>query len=203
MKKLSLTVKSLLLLAVAAGVASCGDKAATTPAQTPAATPAEETAKAVINIRYIDIDSVLSSYTLAQQLMEEQQREMLKLQQWHNSKQQELQNLANQINQKQQNNIYLTQESMQGDINNLQKKSEEAERYMNTQQQRLANADMQIRARLSDSIHSVVSEFNATRGYDAILTRNAGIYFNPALNITAEIIESLNARANVGTDKKK
>ena len=201
MKKLSVTVKSLLLLAVAAGVASCGDKSAT-PAQTPAATPAEEKAAAAINIRYIDIDSVLSSYTLAQQLMEEQQREMLKLQQWHNSKQQELQNLANQINQKQQNNIYLTQESMQGDINNLQKKSEEAERYMNTQQQRLANADMQIRARLSGSIHTVVSEFNATRGYDAILTRDAGIYFNPALNITAEIIEMLNARAGVNTEKK-
>lgn len=201
MKKLSLTVKSLLLLALAAGVASCGDKKET-PAQAVAETATEEAAApATLNIRYIDIDSVLSSYSLAQQLMEEQQREMLKLQQWHNSKQQELQNLANQISQKQQNNIYLTQESMQADINNLQKKSEEAERYMNTQQQRLANADMQIRARLSDSINTVVKDFNASRGYDAILTRDAGIYFNPALNVTAEIIESLNSRAG-GNDKK-
>ena len=204
MKKLAMSASSLLLGILALSTTACGgdpaaDKSSATP--TSAATPAD--GATTINIRYIDIDSVLSSYTLAQQLMEEQQREMLKLQQWHNSKQQELQNLANQINQKQQNNIYLTQESMQGDINNLQKKSEEAERYMNTQQQRLANADMQIRARLSASIHSVVSEFNATRGYDAILTRDAGIYFNPALNITAEIIESLNARANVGTEKKK
>lgn len=200
MKKLSLTVKSLLIFAIAAATTSCGDKTAENQPQAIASTEDTATATPATNIRFINLDSILTSYTLAQQLMEEQQREVLKLQQWHNAKQQELQNIANQITQKQQNNIYLSQESMQSDVNNLQKKSEEAERYMNAQQQRLANTDMQIRARLSDSINTVVKDYNATRGYDAILTADAGIYFKPELNITAEIIECLNKR--LGSDKK-
>ena len=194
MKKLSLTVKAFFSLSLVALAASCSDKAGAPDTAT--ATPAQpEAAQAVVtNIRYIDADSVMREYKLAQQLLEEQQREVNRLQQWHESKQRELQNMANNIGQKQQNNIYLSQASMDADVQNFQKKGQEAENYLNTQQQRLAQADLAIRARLSDSINNFVRDYNATRGYDAILLREAGVYFNPALDITAEIIEGLNAR---------
>ncbi len=126
--------------------------------------------------------------------MAEQQRELNKLQQWHENKQRELQGLANTINQKQQNNVYLSQASMQEDVNNLQKKSEEAERYFNTQQQRLAMAGNEMQMRLNDSINNFIKDYNAVHGYDAILLREAGVYFKPELNISAEVIEGLNAR---------
>lgn len=194
MKKLSLTVKAFFSLSLVALAASCSDKAGALDTAT--ATPAQpEAAQAVVtNIRYIDADSVMREYKLAQQLLEEQQREVNRLQQWHESKQRELQNMANNIGQKQQNNIYLSQASMDADVQSFQKKGQEAENYLNTQQQRLAQADLAIRARLSDSINNFVRDYNATRGYDAILLREAGVYFNPALDITAEIIEGLNAR---------
>lgn len=203
MKKLSVTVKSLLVLAIVASVASCSkaDKAADQP-QAAAPAQTEAAAAAVTNIRYIDADSILKSYKLAQQLMEEQQRELNRLQQWHESKQRELQSMANNIQQKQQNNVYLSQASLESDMSNFQKKGEEAERYFATQQQRLANAGMEIQQRLSDSISGYVQQYNATRGYDAILLREAGVYFNPALNITADIIEGLNARFEASADKK-
>ncbi len=200
MKKLSVTVKTLTACALLAGAASCADKATQT-APVAAEAPATEAPAAAVNIRYIDADSVISAYRLAQQLFEEQQREVNRLQQWHESKQRELQSLANNIQQKQQNNVYLSQASMESDMQNFQKKGEEAERYLATQQQRLANSELQIRQRLSDSIQAFVLDYNATRGYDAILLRDAGIYFNPALNITAEIIEGLNAR--LGDDASK
>ena len=141
---------------------------------------------------------MIGAYVLAQQLFAEQQREVNKLQQWHESKQRELQNLANNISQKQQNNVYLSQASMDADVQNFQNKGQEADRYLNTQQQRLANSELAIRARLSDSINNYVKAYNATRGYDAILLREAGVYFNPALDITAEIIQGLNARFEAG-----
>lgn len=194
MKKLSFTVKTLFACALVAAASSCsdnGEKVASAPA---AAAPAEATAAPLSNIRYIDADSILSAYTLAQQLFAEQQREVNKLQQWHESKQRELQNLANNISQKQQNNVYLSQASMEADMKNFQTKGQEADRYLNTQQQRLANSELQIRARLSDSITNYVRQYNASRGYDAILLREAGVYFNPALDITADIIQGLNAR---------
>ncbi|MCM1066554.1 MAG: OmpH family outer membrane protein [Muribaculaceae bacterium] len=200
MKKLSFTVKSLLVIALAAATAACsGNNQQAAPAAAPAAD--STAAAAVTNIRYIDADSVMGSYKLAQQLLEEQQREVNRLQQWHESKQRELQNMANNISQKQQNNIYLSQASMESDVNALQKKGQEAENYLNTQQQRLATAELQIRARLADSINSFVRDYNATRGYDAILLREAGVYFNPALDITAEIIEGLNGRLQDGEAK--
>ncbi|MDE6157570.1 MAG: OmpH family outer membrane protein [Muribaculaceae bacterium] len=194
MKKLSFTVKSFLSLAVVVAAASCSDKSAKTEAEPTASTDTEAAPAVVTNIRYIDADSVMREYKLAQQLLEEQQREVNRLQQWHESKQRELQNMANNIGQKQQNNIYLSQASMDADVQSFQKKGQEAENYLNTQQQRLAQADLAIRARLSDSINNFVRDYNATRGYDAILLREAGVYFNPALDITAEIIEGLNAR---------
>lgn len=186
---------------MAVGAAACADKAAPTAAPAATATADEAKAKELINIRYIDVDSVFNNYVLAQQLMEEQQREVNRLQQWHDSKQRELQSMANQMNQKQQNNVYLTQASMQADLENLQKKSEEAERHFAAQQQRLATSDMQVRARLSDSLTNFVRDYNATRGYDAILMREVGVYFNPELNITAEIIAGLNARFEASNKK--
>lgn len=146
---------------------------------------------------------MLSEYKLAQQLLEEQQREVNRLQQWHEAKQRELQSIANNIGQKQQNNVYLSQASLDADMQSFQKKGQEAENYLNAQQQRLAAADLQIRARLSDSISNFVRDYNATRGYDAILLREAGVYFNPALDITAEVIEGLNARLSSEEPAKK
>lgn len=202
MKKLSITVKTLFACSMLAAVAACNN----TPAnQTAASAPAAATDSAAApksNIRFVDADSIISAYTLAQQLFEEQQREVNKLQQWHSSKQRELQTLANSITQKQQNNVYLSQASYESDMQNFQKKGEEAERHLNTQQQRLATTELQIRARLSDSITSYVKAYNATRGYDAILLREAGVYFNPELDITAEIIEGLNARFAASTPAK-
>lgn len=191
MKKLYVTVKTLAACALLLGASSCGNKETAAPVA-PATNDGQ--AAATINIRYIDADSVIGSYALAQQLMEEQQRELNKLQQWHENKQRELQGLANTISQKQQNNVYLSQASMQEDVNNLQKKSEEAERYFGTQQQRLAIAGEQMQRRLNDSINSFIKDYNAVHGYDAILLREAGVYFKPELNISAEVIEGLNAR---------
>lgn len=200
MKKLSLTVKSLTALAVVAAMASCSQNAnnATVATAAPAAT---EASAPVSNIRYINADSVINAYALAQELFGEQQREVNRLQQWHESKQRELQSMADKISQKQQNNVYLSQASMESDVQNFQKKGEEADRYLNTQQQRLANSELQIRARLSDSITSFVNDYNAVHGYDAILLKESGVYFNPALDITAEIIEGLNARFAAGNKK--
>ena len=58
-----------------------------------------------------------------------------------------------------------------------------------------ANQDMALRQQaLMDSINNFIIEFNKERKYDAILLRDAGLFFNPALDITPEVIQGLNAR---------
>lgn len=193
MKNLSLTIKTLLLFLGAATMASCSQKESAPAAaeSTTADAPAE---KALINIRYIDADSVMSAYALAQQIAQEGQREMLRYQQQEQAKQRELQTMGNNIQQKQQNNIYLTEASFKADVDAFQKKQQEAESYLAAQQQRIQAALAASQKRLNDSITNFVKDYNKVKGYDAILLREAGVFFNPELDITAEVIDGLNAR---------
>ena len=193
MKKTSFAAKSLIVL-IAAGMISCsqgdnkenvadGAQASTADAPAPA-----------LSIRYVDIDSVMATYTLSKELDEQGRKLMLDYQRMENQKQNELQNLAAQIEQKRNNNGYLSQESFDADVNNLNKKQNEAANILRAHQEKVQKQIAEFNRQLTDSIQNFIKDYNATRNYDAILYRASGLYFNPALEITGEIIEGLNAR---------
>nr|MDE6311171.1 OmpH family outer membrane protein [Muribaculaceae bacterium] len=191
MNKASITAKAILA-ALAIGAAACSQ-----PAEK--ATPAAEAAKTgeavqTINIRYIDYDSLLSQYTLAQEIAASSQKLMVQYQQQERQKQQEIQTLGAEIERKQQNNIYLSQQSFESDVNNFNKKQNEAARYLSAQQAKINNEIGIQQRRLTDSIDNFIKEYNAVHGYDAILFRESGVYFNPTLNITEEVVKGLNER---------
>ena len=193
MKKTSFAAKSLIVL-IAAGMISCaqgdnkenvadGAQASTADAPAPA-----------LSIRYVDIDSVMATYTLSKELDEQGRKLMLDYPRMENQKQNELQNLAAQIEQKRNNNGYLSQESFDADVNNLNKKQNEAANILRAHQEKVQKQIAEFNRQLTDSIQNFIKDYNATRNYDAILYRASGLYFNPALEITGEIIEGLNAR---------
>ena len=191
MKKIKFTAK-MLLAALAFVAASCNDKAAQAPVA--AANASEGAVATLTNIRYIDLDSLLSAYTLAQEIAQSNQKLALQYQQQERQKQNELERLGSDIERKRQNSVYMTQESFQSDVDNFNRKQNEAASFLGKQQERIQNEMMIRQRRLNDSINNYIKEYNATRGYDAILLREAGLFFKPELNITAEIIEGLNAR---------
>ena len=55
---------------------------------------------------------------------------------------------------------------------------------------------MQAQKTVNDSIKAFIEDYNKSRGYDAILFKGATLYINPALDITDEVVEGLNARYN-------
>ncbi len=191
MTKVSITAKAILA-ALALGAAACS-KPAEKATTTPEAANAGEAVQ-TINIRYIDYDSLLSQYTLAQEIAASSQKLMVQYQQQERQKQQEIQTLGAEIERKQQNNIYLSQQSFESDVNNFNKKQNEAARYLSAQQAKINNEIGIQQRRLTDSIDNFIKEYNAVRGYDAILFRESGVYFNPALNITEEVVKGLNER---------
>ena len=193
MKKTSFAAKSLIVL-IAAGMISCaqGDNKENVADGTQAST-ADAPAPA-LSIRYVDIDSVMATYTLSKELDEQGRKLMLDYQRMENQKQNELQNLAAQIEQKRNNNGYLSQESFDADVNNLNKKQNEAANILRAHQEKVQKQIAEFNRQLTDSIQNFIKDYNATRNYDAILYRASGLYFNPALEITGEIIEGLNAR---------
>lgn len=195
MKKTALAAKTLTVL-LAAGLISCADnKANNENTGAPAAANAANTESATaINIRYVDIDSVMSAYTLAKELNEQGRKIMLDYQRMENQKRNEIQSLGASIEQKRNSNGYLSQESFDADVNSLNRKQTEAANILGAHQEKINKQLAEFDRQLNDSIRGFIEQYNATRSYDAILYRASGLYFNPALDITDEIIAGLNAR---------
>lgn len=200
MKKTAFAAKALIAL-LAAGMISCSQSAGTD--KTTAATDSTATnAQAVsLNIRYVDLDSVMATYTLSKELDEQGRKLMLDYQRMENQKTNEIQNLAAQIEQKRNNNGYLTQESFDADVNNVNRKQTEAANILRAHQEKIQKQIAEFNLQLSDSVQNFIKDYNATRKYDAIFLRSAGLYYNPDLDITGEIIEGLNARYTPKAEK--
>lgn len=194
MKKLAIAVR-IFAVALAIGATACSqadNKADNAAPAAPAA--AEGTAAATGGIRYLNLDTVFANYTLAQEISKEGQKLMLDYQNLERQKQGELQRLGSSIEQKRNSNGYLSQESFDADVNNFNKKQNEAANVLGARQNTINTKMAERQKVLQDSLDNFLRDFNATRHYDAILLRESGVYFNPALDITQEVIAGLNAR---------
>ena len=132
---------------------------------------------------------------------------MTELQNAQRSREGELNRLASSIQQKVQNNGYLSEASYNADMAELNKKQQQAQNYLGSLQQRAQEEAVRQQEEFLDSLNNFLAEYNKTRHYDAILLFAPGELFNPALDITNDIIEGLNAKykkANPAkTDDKK
>ena len=198
MNKLAISASTLLLSIFALSGPACGgatscDSAAGAPAQ---AAVADGATTSSLNIRYIDSDSLMTHYNLAKDFQEASMRAVSKIESARQSKAAEIQKFAAAIEQKGRSNGYLTEASYNADMQKLQKMQQDAENYLAGLSRNTENELGQQQLQLNDSIENYIKIYNASKGYDAILFKAAGVYFNPALDITKEIIEGLNARYN-------
>ena len=193
MKKPALSL--VLLLGIAAASCSNGNSGAGTAPAADANNVAS--ASATLNIRYIDLDSVGTHYNLAKDF-----RAVSKIENAQQSKAAEIQRFGQQIEDKMKNNGYLSQATYEADVAKFNKMQQDAQSYLANLQR---NSEQELAAQqqqLNDSIESFITSYNAQKGYDAILYKAAGAYFNPALDITQEVIDGLNARYNKVADDK-
>lgn len=192
MKKTAFAAKTLVAL-LAVGMIGCAKSAKDDTVTSPES--ASDSAQAVsLNIRYVDLDSVMRAYTLSKEINEKGRKLMLDYQRMENQKRNEIQNLGASIEQKRNNNGYLSQESFDADVNSFNRKQTEAANILGAHQEKINKQLAEYERQMNDSVLSFIESYNATRHYDAILYRTAGLYFNPALDITDEVIAGLNAR---------
>lgn len=199
MKKLLLGA-SVLALALAA--ASCAnDNSEKSPAAA-AAKGAKDAGHATsLNIRYIDADSVAAHYKLAQKFQEQTLATMANIEKTGQTRQNQIQQLASEIDRKQRSNGYLSQESFEADMTRLNKMQQDAQATLDRMQRQAQEEMGRRQLEMNDSIESFIKSYNTKMGYDAILYKAAGVYFNPALDITDEVVEGLNARYDAGQKK--
>lgn len=202
MKKLALTAKVIALaLASSMVIASCSGNKTDNSAAPVAAADSASTATGV-NFRYIDGDSLTSKYNLAKDFNEAYIRSLSKLENARLAKANEIQRFANQVEQKAKAGGYLSETTYNADLQKLQKMQQDAEAYLANLSRTAESELAQQQLQLHDSIENYIKIYNATRGYDAILLKQAGLYFNPALDITNEIVDGLNARYNKVEESK-
>ncbi len=147
-----------------------------------------------LNIRYVSMDSISKNYILAQNIAAKANTLVTELQTYQMQLQNQLQNQANQIQQKAQNNLYLSQASYDADMKELQKKNDSFQRQYAQREQNAAITMDNLQKELRDSIMNFINVYNKDKKYDAILYSDAGLYFNPSLDITQEVVDGLNKR---------
>lgn len=197
-----MSASSLLMGLLAISMTSCGGAETKTDSAPQAVTAADGATTPTLNIRYIDGDSLMTHYNLAKDFQEASMRAVSKIEGARQSKAVEIQKFAAAIEQKARSNGYLTEASYNADMQKLQKMQQDAENYLAGLSRNTENELAQQQIQLNDSIDNYIKVYNASKGYDAILLKAAGLYFNPALDITNEIVDGLNARYNKVSESK-
>lgn len=145
-------------------------------------------------IRYVDGQRILAGYALAAEVAKADSAAQVQLASYSNQLGSGLQRRQQQIQEKVQRNGYLSEASYNADVAAFQKAQQDAEAKL-AQRQRDYATDLAMRnAELSDSVSSVVNFLSRKYNLDAVIDRSAGLYFNPALDITDEVLYELNRR---------
>lgn len=200
MKKFIFATLSLGAILASASMVSCSgssdEQAAADAPKTDAKATATAEESSSLKIRYIDGDSITANYNFAKDLKESAVRAYSKLEAAQQSRATEIQNFGKSIDSKMKTNGYLSEESYKADVMKFQKMQSDAENYLGGLQRNTEMELAQQQQQLNDSIENYIKEYNKTKGYDLILFKAAGVYFNPKLDITNEIIKGLNERYN-------
>ena len=97
---------------------------------------------------------------------------------------------------KMNHNGYLTRESYEQDQSSLNSMQAEAQKQAATLQSNFEQQALQAQKNVNDSINAFIEEYTQSRGYAANYFKAATLYINPALDVTDEVVEGLNARYN-------
>lgn len=191
------SVNTLLVLMLCITAISCGKKESSRETTNERISGIIARADSMLpNYRFVDIDTVFVYYNLAKDYNDE----MLRLQNNYENEvkrhQNSIQSFATNVEKKRQNNGYLSEQSLNADIQQLGTMQDNAQKAIANLQNNLLMADQQGRQTVTDSILAFINEYNMKKGYDAIFLKGATLCSNPSLDITAEVIEGLNARYN-------
>lgn len=165
-----------------------GEKITTDTSSTPVA--------GQITIRYVDEEKLLEEYSLAKDFQESITRLQSKLISAQESRAKQIQTEGGKIETKMKNNSYTSESEYNADMARLTKMQQDAQTYLASLQRTTELEVTQLQTQLQDSVRNYVKEYSLKNGYDAVVMKSASLYFNPAFDVTEEVLKGLNARYN-------
>ena len=192
MKKSILGIIANTGAAALLSITSCNTTTGTTDK-----TGADSTAVAG-SIVYFDLDRVLNEYDMANDLRSVAETKINSINQEVNRRGSKLEKDIKTFQDK-INKGLMTQSVAEIQGKKLQDQQNSFNQYAAQKQQEIAEEQQVMMNQIADAIKTFIDEFNATRGYAMILTTQGDILpapvvtADPALDITDEILEGLNA----------
>lgn len=192
MKKTTLILSTLALLAGAAALTSCQN-------QTPATST--ETVSENVNkgaIVYFDLDRVINEYDMANDLSSVLQTKLESVDQEITRRGNKLQSDVNAFQEKMDKGL-LTRSTAEAQNEKLQKQQNDFQNYYAQKQQEMQEEQAVTMNQIADAIKTFIDKFNEEKQYAMIIANQGDILPSPVvagspeLDITDEIIEGLNA----------
>lgn len=202
MKNISVVLSSLALVGVIVllGMHFSGNKntpAASAPVSTSTTAPTGK-------IAYIDIDSLEANYVYLKNKKEEFKNRQMQAENELERSARQMQNDAGQVQAKMQAGTLTKPE-----YESAQKRLEQMQQSLMTRKQTLTDQLMkeqeEFNKDLKSKLDAFLAEYNKDKHYDYILSYGSGgsiLYTNKALDITADVINGMNAQVKDEGDKK-
>ena len=197
MRKISF-IASAFIMSFAVTTVSCSNNEEATATTEAVETTAQEEVEKVTEfakyVRYVDMQKIQQQYTLWQELVQTENSYAEKLASYQKELGAGLQKKQTAIEEKRNRNGYLTQESFNQDVQALEKAQNDANTKLAQRQEQYSLEMSKKLEVVQDSIYSVINFMSEKYQLDAILEKGAGLYLNPQLNLTDEVIAELNTR---------
>lgn len=205
MKIFTLAAAALILACGATAFTSCGNGEKENKSDSTKNVSGAQMGKAfesTTNIRYVDLDTIMAHYQFSIEQSAKIEEIQRNLQQRQNQLERGLQQKGAAIQQKLQSNGYLSEASYKADEEEFNKAQQAASAQLNQLMQSAQTSVFQLNKQVVDEIEDFIVKYNEDKKYDAILFRSAGLYFNPQLDITKEVLKGLNDRYAAKNSKK-
>lgn len=149
-----------------------------------------------LKIAFIDVDSLLANYAfyqdLAEEIMRKQENYTLVLTEERNKIESEIED----YNKKLQHNVFSSQERATSEANRIGRRQQALEDKAKKYSQELDDDGKANSQKISETVDNFIREYNKTHGYNLIISRASLLYADESLNITAEVLDGLNAAYN-------
>ena len=191
MKKSNLAFLAVAASALMLSLTQCN----TQPSALSSAEPSDSCRHSGLNIAYVDVDTLLTSYELWVSLNEDMINKRENITATVNKEGAALQKEMEQFQNKLNNNAFVSQERAESEYNRLMKKQQD----LQAKQERLANEFAVESSRndqvISDSVRNFIQVYSREKGYDLILNSASALFVGDAIpNVTREVAAGLNAR---------
>lgn len=159
----------------------------------------QETAPVAVSglkIAVVDVDSLLANYAFYQDLAEEifrkQENYSLVLTEEKNKIEQDIKD----FNRKVEMQVFSSAERQNAEYNRIGRRQQSLEEKAQKYSQELENESASNSQKIGETVDAYIKKYNKTHGYNLIINKASALFSDQALDITAEILEGLNAEYN-------